>query len=297
VALVEALVARQSAGGLEQIHQALDSGSDPRQFARQIVDYLRNLLLIRMGYTDIDETPETRASMARHAQVFDTLALLEIIQAFNQTTTSESKSPWQPALPLEMAWVAALDALAGPAPESSPATQTHGSKSTSQTPAGEKPKGVERPAVLYQSAPIEHPSEASETSKPQSDQNSLETPTQVGEQGLTIQKVEENWRKILAQVGQISRSTQTALNSCKPYGIKDGTLYLGFNGDFAKNKMEEGNNIEITRKVMLEVLGVDVPLRCFVARGERGKLPPEVEGDGMVAAVLRDLGGEIVDVQ
>jgi len=28
-----------------------------------------------------------------------------------------------------------------------------------------------------------------------------------------------------------------------------------------------------------------------------GKLPPEVEGDSMVAAVLRDLGGEIVDVQ
>jgi len=101
----------------------------------------------------------------------------------------------------------------------------------------------------------------------------------------------------VSQVAKVSRSTQTALNSCKPYGIKDGALYLGFNGDFAKNKMEEGNNIEITRKVIQEVLGVDVPLRCFVARGERGKLPPEVEGDSMVAAVLRDLGGEIVDVQ
>ncbi len=57
VELVDALIARQPAGGLEQIHQALDSGSDPRQFARQIVDYLRGLLLIKMGYAAQEEDP------------------------------------------------------------------------------------------------------------------------------------------------------------------------------------------------------------------------------------------------
>jgi DNA polymerase-3 subunit gamma/tau len=47
--VVEALVARQAQNGLDHIHAALDAGSDPRQFARQLVDYLRDLLLIRMG--------------------------------------------------------------------------------------------------------------------------------------------------------------------------------------------------------------------------------------------------------
>ncbi len=287
VELIDALIARQPAGGLEQIHQALDSGSDPRQFARQIVDYLRGLLLIKMGYAAQEETSEMKANMARHAQAFSTAILLEIIQAFNQTTGSESRSPWQPALPLEMAWVAALDALAEPAapPHSAP-----------QTTAGGKSKSAEKPSVSVQSAEAERPSTSRETNQPPA-QAAPDGPPESGEQGLTIHKVEEHWRNIVSQVGKISRHTQTALNSCKPYGIKDGTLYLGFNGDFAKNKMEEGNNIEIARKVIQEVLGVDMPLRCFVARGERGKLPPEVEGDSMVAAVLRDLGGEIVDVQ
>ena len=47
--VVEAMLKRQSASGLEAIHRSLDSGSDPRQFARQIVDYLRSLLLVAMG--------------------------------------------------------------------------------------------------------------------------------------------------------------------------------------------------------------------------------------------------------
>jgi hypothetical protein len=38
-------------------------------------------------------------------------------------------------------------------------------------------------------------------------------------------------------------------------------------------------------------------VRCFVATSGSSGLPPDVEGDGMVAAALRDLGGEVVDIQ
>jgi len=42
---------------------------------------------------------------------------------------------------------------------------------------------------------------------------------------------------------------------------------------------------------------MEVPLRCFVVSSRRGGMPPDVDSDGMVAAALRDLGGEIVDIQ
>ena len=109
--------------------------------------------------------------------------------------------------------------------------------------------------------------------------------------------VNERWRQILGLVGQESRQTLALLNSCRPYGFKDNTLYLGFNGDFAKTKMERDENISLTRKVLAQVFEREVPLRCFVASGQRKTLPPEVDSDGMVAAALRDLGGEIVDIQ
>ncbi len=108
--LVEALLARKAAAGLDHIHAALDAGSDPRQFARQVVDYLRDLLLIRMGNAaQVDATAEMRSQMARHAQSFTASELLRMIRAFNSAAV-EARGSWQPALPLEMAFVEALEA-------------------------------------------------------------------------------------------------------------------------------------------------------------------------------------------
>ena len=67
--IVEALVEGKAGAGLNLIQAALDAGSDPRQFARQMVDYLRALLLVRMGNAgQVDATPEMLAQMARHAR-------------------------------------------------------------------------------------------------------------------------------------------------------------------------------------------------------------------------------------
>jgi DNA polymerase-3 subunit gamma/tau len=111
--VVNALVNQQADMGLESIHAALDAGSDPRQFARQIVDYLRDLLLIRMGNSSqVDATAEVRVQMANHAQKFSTTDLLRLIRVFN-FAAGEARSAWQPALPLEMAFVEALEAPQG----------------------------------------------------------------------------------------------------------------------------------------------------------------------------------------
>ncbi|MFU8771735.1 MAG: DNA polymerase III subunit gamma/tau, partial [Anaerolineales bacterium] len=108
--VIEALIAGDAGKGLSDIHQALDAGSDSRQFARQVVDYLRNLLLIRMkNASQVDATAEALASMREHADRFEVSDLLLVIQNFNQAATNTAAA-WQPALPLEMAFVGSLDA-------------------------------------------------------------------------------------------------------------------------------------------------------------------------------------------
>ncbi len=47
IALTQALIERNPAAGLDEIHRALDGGADARALARQVVEYLRGLLLIR----------------------------------------------------------------------------------------------------------------------------------------------------------------------------------------------------------------------------------------------------------
>ena len=90
--------------------------------------------------------------------------------------------------------------------------------------------------------------------------------------------------------------TEALINSGKLLGVKDGVLYLGLS-EVLKSKMEKGQNLEIFQNALAKALQVDVPVRCVVSAGKGGSIPPDLESDGMVAAALRDLGGEIVDIQ
>jgi len=53
--------------------------------------------------------------------------------------------------------------------------------------------------------------------------------------------------------------------------------------------------LEVTAKAIADVLGISLIIKCVVTNA-KGKLPPNVSQDGMVAAALNH-GGEIVDVQ
>jgi DNA polymerase-3 subunit gamma/tau len=274
--IVESIQAGEAAKGLDQIHHALDAGSDPRQFARQIVDYMRNLLLIHMGNADqVDATAEVRAQMARHAQGFELPALLQVIRSFNRAA-NDARSAWQPSLPLEMAFVESLEGESIEGEDEAPKRVPKQRKHRHSKKELEK---EEDQTISREISPLE------------------EANTATSESGITLKMVNERWRQILNLVGQESRQTLALLNSCKPYGFKDNILYLGFNGDFAKTKMERDENISLTRKVVAQVFSREVPIKCFVVTGQRKTLPPEVDSDGMVAAALRDLGGEIVDIQ
>jgi DNA polymerase III subunit gamma/tau len=298
--VVNALVAAQPAAGLDAIHATLDAGSDPRQFARQIVDYVRSLLLIQSGNPEsVDATVEVRAQMARHASHFSKPDLLRMLRLFNEAAV-ETRASWQPALPLEMAYLQVLEPV-----DSGSVTGVPGQAASQPDPRPsedpKKPGG--NPATRKSAAVQEIPDvgEASpETSQPLPDRppagGGMEgEPANANDQ--LFRKVCEHWRQVVQQVGLVSKQTQALLNSCKPYGVKDGVLFLGFNGDFAKTKMEKGDNVQVTCQALSQLIGHEVPVRCFIASGGKGSLPPEVESDGMVATALRDLGGEVVDIQ
>ena len=69
IGLVQAVIDHQPGAGLDEIHRALDGGADARALARQIVDYLRNIMLIQMGNGEQVEVPnDTRAQMVAHAK-------------------------------------------------------------------------------------------------------------------------------------------------------------------------------------------------------------------------------------
>ncbi|MFN2303082.1 MAG: DNA polymerase III subunit gamma/tau, partial [Anaerolineales bacterium] len=110
IEIVENLATGQISAGLDRIQIALDAGSEPRLFARQVVDYLRNVMLVKMGsLQQVDATEELKTQIARHAQLLSMPLVLKTIRAFNQAAL-DGRLAWQAALPLEMAFLDSLDA-------------------------------------------------------------------------------------------------------------------------------------------------------------------------------------------
>lgn len=294
VEVVDAIVKRIPSAGLDAIHTALDSGSDSRQFARQMVDYLRNLLLARLGNSDlIEATAEQRAQIAQHAQAFELDHLFETLRQFNNAA-SDLRGGWQPGLPLEMAFAQSVS-YQKPVVPAAPATPVQSSqpKMPPANPVKDMPAPIPaEPAKKSANPPPISIPEAVELTVPAQE----EAPRVLTPSGdVTLQMVLDHWEQIRSLVKKGNRSTEGLLNSCKSITLRKGVLNLGFASEVLREKMDKSENLKIAQQAIQQVLGVDLPVKCVVAAKTGGSNPADIDVDaeGMVNAAL-SLGGKIV---
>jgi DNA polymerase-3 subunit gamma/tau len=282
--VVDALSGGDRAMGLKLINRALDGGADPRQFSRQVVDYLRGLLLVRLGAAELVEaTEDERAEMLRHAEAVPLQRLLAAIAAFSQAG-AVGRSSWLPGLPLEMALIEAIDADEIP-DQSTPAT------TPAANPGTAKP-GKGSPGAAKEAAPA--PKRKSGKQRKRSEQ-----PTTQG--GLTFQVLKERWKEILSTALGLDRAAQALLNSGRPLGLEGEILVLGFASDLLREKMEKEQNLQVARAAIESTLNVPLGIRCVLtenwSQAEKSSSPPPVEDGGMVATAMRDLGAQVSEIE
>jgi len=277
--LVAALLAGQPASGLEAIHAALDSGTDARLLARQVVEYLRALLLVQMGNESQVELPaETMEGARRQAKAFSSAEVLRLIRLFNAAAVDQ-RGGWQPSLPLELALAEALATPAAPPPSAAVPARSGG---RTPEPGARVQSGPARAAQKAEPAKGTPPAERKDESAPSASTVSLD-------------QVAKAWKQICAFLKPQNPSLNGLLNSCKLLEIKDGFLVLGFASELVRSKADTPEQLDIARRAIAEIAGVDLPLRCVLSRSNQ-PAPADVKQDGMVAAALK-AGGEIVDIQ
>lgn len=123
--LVEALIAGQVGQGLDIINQIVRDGVDPRQFTREIVSYLRELLLVKLGNgAQLLHLPaEQLTIMQTQAEQAATPLILHSTKLFNQAANDIKAGMLDiPQLPLELALVEALTVSTTPAVTAQPPT-------------------------------------------------------------------------------------------------------------------------------------------------------------------------------
>ncbi len=305
IQLVEALIKKAADQAVSAIHAALDSGTDGRQFSNQIVDYLRALMLVKIGNSkDVEATQEMKQMMQTHSDSVTIEKLTAWIRIFNQALHNLS-SRWQPSLALELAVVECIEepvpttpkpvaehaAIILPAQKSTP-------KSTSQPVVDKKvEKQISPSAELSQTKDSKPAVPAEDVVEPK------KTPKKEPEESSTIQPgdsseemIRNRWREVRALVRQEKPHTEALLNSCKSIQLDGKKLKLGFESDLLKTKMDTEVNRDITRKAVHDLLHLDVQVECEVVKNKNNNHSNQPTGQhGNLVNTAIALGGEIID--
>ncbi|NPA92594.1 MAG: DNA polymerase III subunit gamma/tau [Chloroflexi bacterium] len=263
-ALTEALVTGELAAGLEAIHAALDGGADPRQLARQMVAYLRQVLLTKTNNADLlDVPPERRPQLARYAQAMSMAQLLRAIRAFEKAA-AEARADWHPSLPLEVALVEAalVEPQAAPQPPQ-PRPVRAASSAPPQTPP---------PPAGPTASPSPSPSR------------------------LNLEAVLAAWKQLPYHLDASLRSLLNQQQAV-PVEVADGVVVVGLRGsENTRRLLAQSERQETLARALTTLLGTPVAVRFKVLPGQ-GEVDPEILANHTMARVAVELGGKIVQAQ
>lgn len=291
--LVDAILALDHAKGLEMMHQALDGGADVRQFARQTVDYLRELLIIKMRVDYVpDVSSDIRDRMQEQAGKFETSQIIHCVNCFSDAA-SGVKTNWNPSLGLEMAYAQALLWKPALAVSSAPAIKAEekGRSVLSSVVNRTAEPAPANKATANRKAPSNEPAKPAQ--KPASS-----TPLAPAPSEKTVEPVEINlevlmarWDDIKNVTGNKNRVTKAILNYGRLLSYRDGVITLAFSAELFVNRLAEEDHQKTLRAVFLQLFHKDLRMvGVFLSKDE---MPSEDEAGNLVDRVVNELGGVV----
>ncbi|MFH1662430.1 MAG: DNA polymerase III subunit gamma/tau [Chloroflexota bacterium] len=244
--------------GMKTINAVNSDGLDLKQFKRELVSYLRHLLLIKNGCDkDLDLTAEEIADLKELASTTSTERILMAVKLFGSLDFSNNDYS---TLPFELALVDCSLALTANEPaavkqlEPEPVRQVK--KSTIPTVAAPKKKQPEiKTESFEESSP---PVEASKFAPPEADEK--------------LEYLKSNWKQIIEQAPESTRRTAAIaiLRSAgvQPVAIDGDTIVLTFKYLYHKEKIEEMENRKTTAEIISNFLGHSCQVRCVYEADE-----------------------------
>ena len=308
--IVTALVSDDVSAGLRWINEALDQGVEPRQLTREILEYLRWLLMAKSGGgSRLAVTADMLKDIDAQAGDFSLRRLLQTIRLFNQAA-NQQKTSVHVQLPLELAFVDATllgeqvrqpvggdrgnrgqPASTGSASSGGQAEGESASGGVPETPVCCTPEEINRqspkPNVPVGEAPPEAASPAN------------------GEMGMTLTWLGEHWGELLRVIRPLSRPVEALLNSCEPVSVKGDLVTLGFYHGFHKERMDEEKNRRVVEDALRQTSGrmcrVDTTLRKGDREQNWGKAEEERRArlleNPVVSEAINRLGAKVAGVE
>ncbi len=321
--LANHIIARDISGGLNLINDAIANGADPRQFVREMLEYLRGLLLLR-GSPDgslLNLPSETIAEMKQQSTSLPTGDLLTVIKSFTQAVSQLRNAP-QPQLPIEIAFVeSALRGIADGGRQTMEAVEHTTQKAIASKPTQAPPSAVAQGRVAPRATQsVAHADDAQSTTRPSTTQTQTPAPTRASApqpsaptakpsaakpaaDGTQLAEMQERWSEVLAAVKQQSRGLEAALKDGRIIALDKDVVVVGMPYEFHKTKLEEPKNKQMLEEVFGQLFNQPLRVRAEIAKAERKpvQLRPKDKKqrameDPLVKEVVTKYNAHIADV-
>jgi len=267
--LIKYIVDDDVAKAVATINSVNNDGLDLRNFKRELVEYLRSLLLVKTGSeSSIDMTGEDLTELKQLAERASLAKVLKTLKLFSQVEMGNENHS---ALPLELAIVDCTMKTEADSPK--PIRQVE-----YQPPADPKP--VYQPvhhAVQQKPAPVHVPGQAVPVEVKNPEVKTDQAPPAVAEKsspleaGSVIEKLRREWRAVKDNApADYKRHPALAIlrsDGVRPVAFENDTLTVSFKHSLFKEKLEEIENHKVVEKIISNYLGHTCHVQCVLENG------------------------------
>ena len=274
--LAKHIINNDITAGMTTINSVNSDGLDLRQFNRELVEYLRALLLMKTGSDEaVDFTAEDITELKDLTTKASLDQILRAVKLFGQLELGFDNYS---TLPLELALV---DCTLTP----DEAKESH-TKPTE--PEFRQPQRVATPPPepSHPKQPTVEPEPATVATPPASAMAAATTTPL--EAGSEIERLRLNWKQVIEQAPQDTKRTPALaiLRSAgvKPMSIENDTVTLAFRYPLIKEQIEKIENQRVAEKIISNFLGHPCHVHCIL------------EDNHLLKAALK-MGAQIIDTE
>lgn len=292
------------AESLRILHGVAEQGANLRYFQRELLEYLRSLMMVVAGAEDVVDIPAEEMTALKG--LAPEIGLEDVTRALHIFSGVDLKADGAGPFALETALVEVCLALGKRAvrPEA-PIRLAYGSKETlekSPAPVKEPPPLVLQAADLSpETLVIPRPEDQGPDEPTVPEPSSSDDEECLGPEPTSIKDIgvfRQRWPELVdALKGQGSKGSLDALlrNACEPIAIEGETLVVGFYYPFHKSKIEDPKYRHLVEKKVSEVFGAPYKIRCDLVTKESSPPPVSTPDHGPLVQAALEMGARGLD--
>ncbi len=289
--MIKHILTNDVAGGIATINSVDRDGLDLRHLNRELVEYLRALLLIKVGSKDaVDLTAEDKAELEKLAAAASLPQILRAVKSFGEL---EVRLDGNSTLPMELALVDCVlqDTAPQPRAEKVPTAPARTDRRAAVQPKAAPPQAKpepEKPVASVEQKPVDAPK------TPESDRAQVQpvVPELAAPAAAPVSELErlrqKNWSQLAKELPQrIPNSSYVGalINQALIKSVDDDIVTLSFEHEIWQQNMNKPEN----KKVAEGLLGSVLHRVCRVTTVHE----PKAKKEHLAEAVRRAGGLEI----